>query len=395
MYGSVGRNRLGKGPVKNSAYPQPLISLAFNDLGNGAVDTAIGNQALLAAPTFTRATVAACRLANGNWNLAVGNNTPRSHYHLLADGTLVYGGYLFEAASTQLLTSARDLSNAAWVKTNINITFANGMDGGVNNCSVLTSSLANGTCLQAFVTAAAQRTFSAWVKRRVGAGIIEITQDGGTTWTDITTQIDANNFRQVQVTGNTLNPSIGFRIQTNGDSITVDCTQYEAGDCATTPIGGGARNSDILTYPFTPVVQGVGTIYAELSSASIINPPSFKVETVQIDNSAANNVQLRVIPTSRDVDGTVNNVGVQADFVGLAGTANANFVYQSALAYNLNDMGFCTKGIVTEQDSVGTPPTDINRISMGVVSANASGCVKNFRYWPTRLLNSQLQVLTN
>jgi hypothetical protein len=127
-----------------------------------------------------------------------------------------------------------------------------GLDGIANTATTLTASAADATILQPITLASAARCASAYVKRRTGTGTISFTQDGGSTWTDITSQINGSTWSRVQITSTLANPSVGFKISTSGDAIDVDCVQNEAGAVATSPIvtttAAVTRDAESLTY---------------------------------------------------------------------------------------------------------------------------------------------------
>ncbi len=215
-----------------------------------------------ATPTFVRATVAAARLSTGLWNLGVAIDTPRSHY--LANG--LYAGYLSEAAATQLALNPRDMTQAAWVAVNVTAAQSStGIDGVATSCTNLTATAGNGTVLQTVVAAASTRTYSAFVKRITGTGTITLTN--GVSTLDITALINTNTFTLVQLADSTLNTAFGFTIATSGDSIDVDCNQFEAGTFATTPIpAAGTRAADKLTYAILENDMQSGVCYGVFST---------------------------------------------------------------------------------------------------------------------------------
>ncbi len=134
----------------------------------------------------------------------------------------------------------------------LQVTLVNGLDGGVNTATTLTASDTDATILQAITLGSAARCGSVYVKRRTGTGTVSFTIDGGSSWTDITAQINANTWTRVQVTATLTNPSVGFKISSIGDAIDVDCVQLESGTVATSPIvtttATVTRNADSLTY---------------------------------------------------------------------------------------------------------------------------------------------------
>ena len=135
----------------------------------------------------------------------------------------------------------------------VQCTRTTGLDGIANTATTLTAGAADAVILQPISgIASAARCASAYVKRRTGAGVVSFTQDGGSTWTDITSQINSSTWSRVQITSTLANPSVGFKISTSGDAIDVDCAQNEAGAVATSPIvttiEAVTRNADSLTY---------------------------------------------------------------------------------------------------------------------------------------------------
>lgn len=180
-------------------------------------------------------------------------------------------GLLIEEPRTNIALWASDLTNAAWVKTNITPTLnQTGIDGLANSATSITATVANGTVLQSVTLASSTRFQSAWVKRLVGAGTINMTTDGGATWTAITVTAG---WTKVSIPAQTVtNPSFGFQIVTLNDSIAVDYVQNESGSFATSPIftttAAVTRPADIakLTGSALSTVGGSsGTVLQEIN----------------------------------------------------------------------------------------------------------------------------------
>jgi len=138
-------------------------------------------------------------------------------------------------AATNLCLHSRDLTNAVWTKTNATAAkTATGIDGVANSASTLTATAGNATCLQSITSGSSARRQSVFVKRRAGSGVVQMTQDGGTTWTAVTVTAS---WARVDIPSQTLaNPSVGFRIVTSGDAVDIDVTQQEVGTSVTPPI---------------------------------------------------------------------------------------------------------------------------------------------------------------
>ena len=159
------------------------------------------------------------------------------------------------------------IDNVSVRESVIQVTQATGLDGIANTATTLTAAAADAIILQPISLASAARCASAYVKRKTGTGTISFTQDGGSTWTDITSQINSSTWSRVQITSTLANPSVGFKISTSGDAIDVDCVQNEAGAAATSPIvtttAVVTRNAESLTFQTAGNIDfAVGTLFA-------------------------------------------------------------------------------------------------------------------------------------
>lgn len=138
----------------------------------------------------------------------------------------------------------RDLTNAAWTKSNMtSARTSTGIDGQANSATRLTASAANATCIQSITHASSvARATAAYVRRVTGTGTVQMTQDNGATWTTIALTAA---FTRFSIPSQTLaNPKPGFRIVTSGDAIDVDWVTCEDGTFPSqTPIGSPVDNA--------------------------------------------------------------------------------------------------------------------------------------------------------
>lgn len=150
------------------------------------------------------------------------------------------GGHLAlltEPVGTNNAIYSRDLTNAAWVKTNCTgAKDQTGEDNGANSASSLLATAADATCFQTVTIAIADFNYAVSVKRITGTGNVFITDDGGANYTNITSLISAGSWYRKDITRNQANPVIGFKIATDTDKIAVDYTQLEGGKVATSRI---------------------------------------------------------------------------------------------------------------------------------------------------------------
>lgn len=222
---------------------------------------------------FGCASIAACITASNNGGYV--QNADGS-WTLIASNTLRMGtnGLLAEHATTSFITSTRDLTNAAWTKTNV--TAANNAVGicptcGSNLATTLTASAANGTVCQGS-TSTGITTFTSFIKRVTGSGEIDMSIDNGVTWQKVDTinyalmnvqrTLDSV-YQPMQLTNylSTANATICFRIVTNGDAIAVDFSDLQSQNPQaqsyasfwTSPVqtGGTTRNQDVYTAAST------------------------------------------------------------------------------------------------------------------------------------------------
>lgn len=136
-------------------------------------------------------------------------------------------GLLVEDGCTNVALWCRDLTNAVWTPTGVTaVKDQTGFDGTPSAATSLTATAPQGTILQRMADdASVQRQQSAFVKRLSGSGPIEMTMDGGTTWTNLTV---TDTWTRVSIPPQTLaNPTVGLRLVNRGESVAVDCVQNE------------------------------------------------------------------------------------------------------------------------------------------------------------------------
>lgn len=199
-------------------------------------------------------------------------NTVSSNFVTEGTGTplTTAKGYFAEGEATNRLASntARDFTNVAWTKTNITAAKdATGITGVANSASSLTATAGNGTVFQALTRTSSDHHATFWVKRKTGTGTVEITVDGGSTYTDITSSINSSTYAFVQASQTLANPSIGFRIVTSGDAIEVDYAGCYDTTFSYSPVEGGVTRADDVgaTIPASYFSDGVGSIEFELT----------------------------------------------------------------------------------------------------------------------------------
>lgn len=330
------------------------------------------------------------------------NNSPRFEF---VNGICL--GLLIEQENYNYAKHSRDCSNGVWTKTSATASKNQaGIDGVASSASLLTATGANATCLQTITVAAATRKLSAYVKRVTGSGTIEMTQNGGSTWTAVTVTSD---WTRVTIPADSiLNPQIGFRIVTSGDEIAVDGVQLEDGDIVTsfiptTTVAVQRLADSALVTPissFYNVEQH--TLLVECVPRNIPGTGLFP-RILQIGNTTNNNNRHALTyygPTNLGLDDSfvVGGVSQYNKFI-TQGSINGVFKLASAVAQNNHRMSV-NGALIGAEDAAGVlgAAANFNTLFIGRAATGvASGTnvvIRRVCYFPKRLTNKELMDLT-
>jgi len=180
------------------------------------------------------------------------NNSGNTKFLFVADATTKY---LRLQVNNTIASDTAQFYNISCKKSTIDVSVnQTGIDGTANSCSLLECTTANGTILQTITAAAVAASTGFRVKRHTGTGTIEITRDGGSNWTDITSQINSGTFALCKIENTSVtNPSVGFRMGTVGDKIIVDAgINHTGAELSPMPIftttASVTVNAETLTY---------------------------------------------------------------------------------------------------------------------------------------------------
>lgn len=309
-------------------------------------------------------------------------------------------GATIEPAATNVALWCRDLTNAAWTKTNCTAAKnQTGIDGAANAASSLTATAGNATCLQAITLASSSREQSAFVKRITGSGVVEMTTDNGTTWTAVAVTAG---WTRVDIPAQTLaDPTVGFRLVTSGDAIAIDYVQNEA-SILTTPIltttAAATRNADTVNVTDAASLLTGATALTVMAIGSNSTPAvGINQATFQIDNSSitASAIFMRQTNTSTSVFArdTASVVQMTDNFSGLSASNRYRRKHLFTMATN-NATAAIEDGTTKVDTSCTLPVT--NRISIGGQNAAQQwgGNIHRFTIWKTGLTTAQLQDLS-
>lgn len=299
---------------------------------------------------------------------SAGNNVPRLVHH--DPISRVAQGMAWETSRTNLELHSADLTQAVWIKTDVDVAKNQvGIDGTANSATLITATADNGTVSQAMTVASSARTQSAYVKRVSGTGPLHLSQDNGSTFVDITPPADGSLYIG-EVSATLANPTTVLRIGTSGDSFIVLHMQNENGADKTTPIPtAGAsvtRAVDLLTVPLSafPFDATKGTIYVEGVSTGLNNTQR---TFFQIDDGSNNNRYLGCLSTLGGgqflvVSGNVNQANV------LPGVAVPGILQRMMTRWDTTAPGSAQAaldGVLGTQDNTVTVPVSPTTLRVG------------------------------
>ncbi len=368
------------------------LAIDFTDLSMVIKDTATPANAFAGDPN-TKLTYSSpsTKWILGSNGLYSSGTTMRTSYN--TSGVAL--GMRIEEARTNACMRNRDLSNAMWVASNVTAAKdQTGIDGVANSASSIAATSANGTILQSITLASSARWQSAFVKRISGSGTLEMTMDGGLTWTAVTV---TSAWARVSLATQTLaNPAPGFRIATSGDAFAIDFVQNEnSGIHASSPIETAGiavtRAADTIFIPSAsfPVPNGNATMV--LKATSRASTGSGSQIAAELTNAGSNRIGVYRGNTSGMalvVDASVTQANITA------GTWAASTAATIALGAATNNVSASIGGAAVVSDTSATIPTSFTRLQIGATISGSqfNGHIASLVVLPRRMSNAELVV---
>lgn len=307
-------------------------------------------------------------------------------------------GLLIEISRTNLALWSNDWTNAAWVKTNVTATQNQiGPDLVANGATLLTATSALGTVLQSITSASATRMMSVWIKRITGSGVIDMTVDGGVTWTPIT--VTGSWARQTLLQVAVTNPNIGLRFNTSGDAVAVSFAQIENTGSPTSPIPtttvSVTRASDTMAIATSDFAYPM-SVWAECLRYVATGTSEY---AFQLDDGTANErTGLFLAGASSNQPGVVQTIAGVTDFnTSIAPSVSVGATYKNAARLETNNCiqarSPSTLGVA---DTVAAMPVTPNQVSFrsAAISAPMYGYIKRIAIFKRALSNANLQTIT-
>lgn len=376
------------------ATPRPLARLVRGENPFWRMDGLV--RAFPSGFAFSRGSGGGYFDHNGLWVMA-GSDEPRFDHHPLTGAPR---GLLLEGQRTNLLLWNRDLTNAAWTKTNMTIAKnAVGIDGVSASASTLTAGANNAIVLQAVTSGSAARSVAAYVRRVSGSGTVEMTQNGGSTWTAVA--VTGSWSRVGPASATVTNPSVGFRLAASGDVIEVDYVQLENGVFSSSAIATTfAQVTRAGDLPVCAELKAIGYNVAEGTFLTEFEPVGINSGDIQrlftFDDGGTNTVVgLGMRASGSNLQPRISNGGATT-YNSVGGTIVAGQANRAVMAWKNQDALCCLNGSLLVANTSAVIPSGLGWLRLG---HGAGGSVPGFfwlrrmEYHPVRLANGQLQTL--
>lgn len=376
--------------------------LLTNNIGDGSTLTLDFISGVLDSRlSFARASTGTFIGSNGYVQTASAG-TPRFQY----DSAGLPLGLLIEGSATNLLTYSEAFT-PDWTDTNITRTSSTATSPANTATALLaTASAGNATIIRsAAVGTTAIRSYSIWLRRVTGTGNIQLTQNGGGSWTraDIT-----SSWARYSLSPTNANHQVGIRIVTSGDEIEMWGAQLETGSGITSYIQTAGstvtRSSDHCTMPVSSFITG--SPY----------PQTLLVDCIPQSASAAFPDIIRLF----DRSGPTFSYGNEIYYFGastmslqrkITATSNTDTTMSSGLAYNtryriatsISSTAFLgSRNGVTGSGSTGAPAALSSSVThLGIGCNGDSGAVSvmfgtilQVKFWPVAFDQTTLNGLT-
>ncbi len=328
-------------------------------------------------------------------------NTPRFTYD---PTTLDALGLLVEEARTNLLLHNSDFTNAAWVKVNGSANKnATGPDGVSNSGSTLTSTSANATFLQSLVLAADTRSFSIYLKRKTGTGVVSITRDG----VNYTPVALTSSWIKFEVNGTSvLNPVCGVKIDTSGDEVYAFGAQDEEGGHATsyipTTTAAVTRSSDAIIWDKFGVYcanLSKGTVFQNYAQTALASWGGFSMSI-----GGSNTMYLGLgYQSSSSLDGNTyyKNNTLLAVTVGPGAAPTRNVFLKEAARYDdsIPELRRARDGAIGSSYSQVVTATSMTNLRIGTSefapTSSRNALIKEILYYDFAATSSEMQRITS
>ena len=295
------------------------------------------------------------------------------------------GGISIEDQRQNVFLNSRALGSST--ASNVNVADnAYTAPNGETESELLTATDANGTVVQEITGTAATWSYSVYLRRKIGKGVINVSCDG-TTWSPCEVGTDSWRRCEVSATLTAAAYSPGIQITTSGDSVYAWQGQAEVGANASSPIYTAAapvtRDADVLSFVGTSFPTAAGTYFYEYDQ------PNTTVSSTRIRTSGGS--------YSADYGAAQHTVGDSTNTVTYSSYIFPKVKNKVAVSWGATGLRISCNGLPVESGSFdGNKGWGSTLFWLGSLNGASAinGHIKNFTVWDTQLDDTFLQVST-
>lgn len=418
-------------------YPSLMMNFVANDyILNGVHSASLASFLSAAGGTYTRASMGTFFDSSGILQTA-SSDVPRFDYDPV---TYVAKGLLIETSRTNYLLYSGLLSNASWVALYAaKVTGQSAPDGSTGAIKLIEDTSANAhhvkqtytlgdntiVTLSAFAKAGERTYFVLQGKKNDGVTYPNaafnltsgtVTSSAGLVAGGTSILPAGNGWYRCSITYNTGvggGAGIVFLITHNGTTgnytgdgvsgLYVWGAQLEISAPATsyipTTTAAATRAADLLSVPVGAWYNAsAGTLVADYTLPRL-GTSGYPGVAMVGDGSYNNGITLYIADVSDDSKRGQIKSGGTASFDQTVGSViTVNSQARAALAYATNNANIANNGSVATTDSSVTIPSGLTSLYLGgsdnIITSRLNGYIKSFSYYPARVSNSQLGLLS-
>lgn len=365
-----------------------LLERAATNVGLHSRDLTISQQLTVSGGSGTFVTGETVTAAGGGSGTYVAANSSATLF-AVRGGTGTFSGTL--TGGTSGATRSISSSATVWAKTTMTAAQSQvGMDGVAGSATALTAAAGNATCLQAVTLASSQRSTTAYLWRLVGTGTIQMTTDGGSTWTTVAVTSTRTRF---DIPAQTLaNPSFGIRIVTSGDSVGVDLVQNEAGSSPTSAVAtttaAASRSEETVVSATTGWLSATaGTLVVRMNLPYLL---ASSARALCLDDGTNNNRIAVCAMRNSLFTAEVSTSGVEQAGIEMGATAVGR--HGVVFAWSASSFAASLDAAAALTDTSGTVPTGLTQMEYGRIPTGGllNGLLEAVQYLPRRAANDEV-----